>query len=80
MLIGYARVSTSGQTLDLQKDALREVGCEGVYTDIASGTKAARPGLVEALDHLRAGDTLVLCKLDRLGRSVGLRRKIPHLQ
>ena len=70
MLVGYARVSTLGQELDLQKDALREAGCAWFYTDVASGGKAARPGLAEALDYLRAGDTLVVWRLDRLGRSL----------
>ena len=70
MLVGYARVSTHGQEFDLQKDALKEVGCERVYTDIASGAKMARPGLDEALEYLRAGDTLVVWRLDRLGRSL----------
>lgn len=70
MLVGYARVSTPEQSLDLQKDALREAGCERCYTDIASGAKAARPGLVEALEYLRSGDILVVWKLDRLGRSL----------
>ena len=73
MLVGYARVSTHGQELDLQKDALKEVGCERVYTDVASGAKATRPGLDEALDFVRTGDMLVVWRLDRLGRS------LPHL-
>lgn len=71
MLIGYARVSTSDQNLRMQEDALRAVGCEELYTDIASGVKAARPGLANALFRLRKGDTLVVWKLDRLGRSLG---------
>jgi DNA invertase Pin-like site-specific DNA recombinase len=70
MLIGYARVSTNEQNLDLQRDALHKVGCEQIYTDAVSGTKARRPGLEEALSHLRAGDTLVVWRLDRLGRSL----------
>lgn len=70
MLVGYARVSTHGQELDLQKDALKEVGCERVHTDVASGTKAERPGLDEALDFVRSGDTLVVWRLDRLDRSL----------
>lgn len=70
MLIGYARVSTSEQRLDLQQDALRAVGCEQVFTDMASGAKAERPGLVAALAACRAGDILVVWKLDRLGRSL----------
>lgn len=70
MLVGYARVSTSGQDFGMQMDALNEAGCERVYRDVASGTKAARPGLAEALDYVRAGDTLVVWRLDRLGRSL----------
>src|SRR3954470_13495466 len=70
MLIGYARVSTDDQNLDLQRDALQKAGCEQIYTDQVSGTKATRPGLTEALSHLRAGDTLVVWRLDRLGRSL----------
>jgi DNA invertase Pin-like site-specific DNA recombinase len=73
MLIGYARVSTTDQTLDLQKDALQKAGCERIFTDTASGAKAERVGLDEALSHLREGDTLVVWRLDRLGRS------LPHL-
>jgi DNA invertase Pin-like site-specific DNA recombinase len=73
MRIGYARVSTSDQNLHLQKDALRAAGCERVFTDIASGARAERPGLAEALSECRPGDTLVVWKLDRLGRS------LPHL-
>ena len=70
MLIGYARVSTEDQSLDLQLDALRQAGCERVFTDKASAAKTHRPGLSEAQSHLRAGDLLVVWKLDRLGRSV----------
>ena len=68
--IGYARVSTDDQNLALQLDALKKSECERVFTDKASGARLARPGLDEALSHLRAGDTLVVWKLDRLGRSV----------
>jgi DNA invertase Pin-like site-specific DNA recombinase len=70
MLVGYARVSTQDQSLDLQEDALRQAGCERLYRDVASGGQAVREGLREALDFLRAGDTLVVWKLDRLGRSL----------
>ena len=70
MLIGYARVSTLDQTLALQQDALTEAGCEHIFTDTASGTRTDRPGLAQALSHLRAGDTLVVWRLDRLGRSL----------
>jgi DNA invertase Pin-like site-specific DNA recombinase len=70
MLVGYARVSTVEQNLDLQLSALREVGCEKIYQDQISGAKATRPGLIMALEVLRKNDTLVVWKLDRLGRTV----------
>jgi DNA invertase Pin-like site-specific DNA recombinase len=73
MLIGYARISTLDQTLHLQQDALTAAGCEQLYTDTVSGSVTERPGLTQALSHLRAGDTLVVWRLDRLGRS------LPHL-
>jgi DNA invertase Pin-like site-specific DNA recombinase len=70
MLIGYARVSTQDQTLDLQLDALKKAGCEKFYTDTASGAKAEREGLEEAFNYAREGDILVVWRLDRLGRSL----------
>jgi DNA invertase Pin-like site-specific DNA recombinase len=73
MLIGYARVSTHEQTLNLQQDALTKAGCSKIFTDAASGAKTERIGLEEALNYVRKGDTLVVWRLDRLGRS------LPHL-
>lgn len=70
MLIGYARVSTIDQNLDLQLDALKNVGCEKLFEDKINGSKLNRPGLSKALEDLRRGDTLVVWKLDRLGRSL----------
>lgn len=70
MLIGYARVSTQDQSLKSQQDALLEAGCKKVPTDKVSGSQADRPGLGKALEMLREGDTLVVWKLDRLGRSL----------
>src|SRR3954467_1460073 len=70
MDIGYARVSTGEQTLDLQLDALQVAGCGKVYQETASGAKADRPVLDEVLSYLRTGDTLVVWRLDRLGRSL----------
>src|SRR3546814_3187447 len=69
-LIGYARVSTGDQKLALQHDALNVAGCERIFDDHASGAKTDRPGMAEALAYLRTGDTLVVWKLDRLGRSM----------
>jgi DNA invertase Pin-like site-specific DNA recombinase len=71
MLIGYARVSTTDQNLDLQRDELERAGCERIFTDVASGARADRPGLAEAIAYARAGDRLVVWKLDRFGRSLG---------
>src|ERR687884_1787540 len=70
MLVGYARVSTQDQTLDLQLDALKKAGCEKLYTDTASGAKIERKGLEDALEYVREGDILVVWRLDRLGRSL----------
>ena len=70
MLIGYARVSTDDQHLDLQRDALQKAGCERVFEDTASGAKAERVGLAALLAVLRTGDTVVIWRLDRLGRSL----------
>src|SRR5215210_4896533 len=70
MFVGYARVSTTDQTLDLQHDALVKAGCTKIFTDTASGTQTERKGLAEAISYVRAGDTIVVWKLDRLGRSL----------
>ncbi len=70
MNIGYARVSTQDQNPDLQNDALKAAGCENIYTDKMSGAKKNRPGLDEILGFIRKGDTLVVWRLDRLGRSL----------
>jgi len=72
-LVGYARVSTADQNLDLQSDALERAGCQRVFMDKASGSVAVRPQLTACLDYVRDGDTLVVWRLDRLGRS------LPHL-
>ena len=71
--LGYARVSTAEQTAALQQDALRAAGCSRIWSDTASGTRTDRPQLATLFDHLRTGDTLVVWRLDRLGRS------LPHL-
>jgi DNA invertase Pin-like site-specific DNA recombinase len=70
MFVGYARVSTTEQTLDLQKDALRAAGCVEIFEDTVSGAAVERPGLRRALDYLRPGDILVFWKLDRVTRSL----------
>lgn len=73
MKVGYARISTADQNLDLQRDALAKAGCERIFEDQASGSRADRPGLAEAIEFARKGDVLVVWRLDRLGRS------LPHL-
>ena len=70
MRVGYARVSTDDQNLNLQRDALNQAGCEQLFEDQFSGAKAERPGLQQALQYARAGDTLVVWRLDRLSRSL----------
>lgn len=70
MLIGYARVSTRDQNLELQQEALVKAGCQKIFDDKVSGTRIDRPGLAKAIEILREDDTLVVWKLDRLGRSV----------
>src|SRR3546814_16845310 len=69
MLIGYMRVSTGEQNLDLQRDALDRAGCNRIFDDVCSGRTTDRPGLDKAIDIMRDGDALVVCKLDRIGRS-----------
>jgi DNA invertase Pin-like site-specific DNA recombinase len=70
MLVGYARVSTQDQKADLQTDALQAAGCEKIFTEKASGAQRDRPELKASLEYIRAGDTLVVWKLDRLARSI----------
>jgi DNA invertase Pin-like site-specific DNA recombinase len=70
MLIGYARVSTDDQNLDLQRDALTKSGCERLFEDQLSGARSERPGLHQAIHYARPGDTLVVWRLDRLSRSL----------
>ena len=70
MKIGYCRISTAEQKLDLQRDALTQAGCERLYEDVISSTRWERPGLARALEQVRPGDTFVVWKLDRLGRNV----------
>jgi DNA invertase Pin-like site-specific DNA recombinase len=70
MKIGYARISTSDQNLNLQEDALKNAGCDKVFTDRLSGSTKERPGLIQVLEFLRPGDTLVIWRLDRLARSL----------
>lgn len=81
MRIGYARISTDDQDLSLQMTALEQARCEKIFTDKVSGNQADRPGLKLAFSHLRAGDTLIVWKLDRLGRGVkGLIELITNLE
>src|SRR4051794_35655210 len=70
MFVGYARVSTTEQTMDLQLDALKKADCTKIFTDTASGAQTERKGLTEAIAYVRSGDTVVVWKLDRLGRSL----------
>jgi len=70
MMIGYGRVSTEDQNLDLQRDALAKAGAERIFEDKASGARDDRPGIAEALSHVRKGDCLIVWRLDRLGRSM----------
>jgi len=69
-IVGYARVSTADQNPEMQLDALSAAGCLKVYTDTATGTKVDRPQWIRCLDDLRPGDTLVIWKIDRLGRNL----------
>lgn len=70
MLIGYCRVSTTDQNINLQEDELEKAGCERIFSDVVSGSKTERVGLKEALDFARKGDVIVVWKIDRLGRSL----------
>src|SRR4029077_21055832 len=70
MIIGYARVSTTEQNLNLQRDALKRAGCEKIIEDTVSGGKVQRPGLERVHDALRSGDVLAVWRLDRLGRAL----------
>ncbi|MGK9069663.1 MULTISPECIES: recombinase family protein [Staphylococcus] len=70
MKIGYARVSTGLQNLNLQEDRLNQYGCEKIFSDHISGAKSKRPGLDKAIEFVRSGDTIVVWRLDRLGRNM----------
>lgn len=70
MKIGYARVSTGLQNLDLQEDSLTTEGCQKIFTDKVSGVKSKRPGLERAIEFAREGDSIVVWRLDRLGRNM----------
>ena len=78
MRVGYARVSTDDQTLDLQRDALKRAKCREIYEEQASGKNTARPQLEVCLKSLRDGDTLIVWRLDRLGRSLGDLIRLTH--
>ncbi|CAH0417515.1 DNA-invertase hin [Periweissella fabaria] len=81
MKIGYARVSTGLQNLDLQKDSLEHYGCEKIFTDYMSGAKSHRPGLGQAIEFTRSGDMIVVWRLDRLGRNMeDLIQVVNHLK
>ena len=81
MLIGYARISSNNQNLDLQIDALKNIGCIKIFYDKVSGISKEKPGLNEALSFLRSSDTLVIWKLDRLGRNLkGLIEMVEYLE
>ena len=71
MLLGYARVSTQDQSLNLQRDALKKAGCKKIFSDVASGSRSERPGFTKATTFARRGDTIVVWRLDRFGRSLG---------
>lgn len=70
MIVGYMRCSTDKQDMALQEDALKEAGCDKIFSDVMSGAKTERPGLTECLKFLQKGDTLVVWKLDRVGRNL----------
>ncbi len=81
MKIGYARISTREQSLQLQVDALKAAGCEKIYQEVASGAKTARSVLDDLMKNIRTGDTLIIWKLDRLGRNlVHLRQTVEELK
>lgn len=81
MKIGYARISTRDQSLQLQVDALKSAGCEKIYQEVASGAKTARPILDDLMKNIREDDTLIIWKLDRLGRNlVHLRQIVEELK
>ena len=73
MLVGYARISQETQSIDLQIDTLTAAGCEKIFSDTMSGSRNDRPGLMQALEFVRSGDSICVWRLDRLGRS------LPHL-